>query len=145
VPWALIGPVAGLCLVAALLANHALRRGDIDVRRARRVERLLSWYPARWRARYGDEFAQLMQDTMAEGRDGVGVTLDVLRESNAARVPVEGPSRGVVGWLHHMTHRVPGVPPHPEAGAHPPRRSGERHSPRHHRWQPRTAGRRQRA
>ncbi len=141
-PWALILLVAGIGVVAGLIFRHVLLGRDADVRQERRVQRLLSWYPARWRARYGNEFSQLVQDTMADGRDGFRVTLNVLRESNAARVPVEGPSQGVVGWLHHMTHRVPGVPPHPGGGTST-RTIGNTDAPRHHRRQARTAGRRE--
>jgi len=32
----------------------------------RRARRLLSWYPAGWRARYGDEFAELLLAELAE-------------------------------------------------------------------------------
>lgn len=45
-PWALILPVAGTCLVAGLIVPHVLVREDADLKRTRRVERLLSWYPA---------------------------------------------------------------------------------------------------
>jgi hypothetical protein len=35
--------------------------------KAGRFERLLRWYPSRWRARYGDELVALMEDTYGEG------------------------------------------------------------------------------
>ena len=38
--------------------------------------RLLRWYPADWRARYGDEMAALLHDTIAAGRDGPQAELE---------------------------------------------------------------------
>jgi hypothetical protein len=32
-----------------------------------RFERLIKWYPSRWRARYGEEMVALMEDTYGEG------------------------------------------------------------------------------
>jgi hypothetical protein len=52
------------------------------VRRLRampREERMLRLYPQAWRERYGDEFADLLRESLADGRGGPGLTLDVWR------------------------------------------------------------------
>ena len=54
--------------------------------RERRVTRLLRWYPADWRSRYGDEMAALLHDTIAEGRGGPRPRLNVAKEGLAARL-----------------------------------------------------------
>ena len=36
-------------------------------------------YPAGWRERYGDEFAELLRESLADGRGGCRLTLDVVR------------------------------------------------------------------
>jgi len=45
------------------------RPGDAD--------RLLRWYPAPWRARYGDELAALVEDELAGGRPGLRLRLSL--------------------------------------------------------------------
>jgi len=62
--------------------------------REQRVERMLDWYPPEWRARYGDEFAAVLHDAMAAGKDGPRLWLDVAREAASTRTP--RPSRA---WL----------------------------------------------
>jgi len=62
--------------------------------REQRVERMLNWYTPEWRARYGDEFAAVLHDAMAAGRDGPRLWLDVAREAASTRKP--RPSRT---WL----------------------------------------------
>jgi len=52
----------------------------------RRVARLLAWYPAAWRERHGDAMGALLQDTVADGRDGIRLTLDVAREGVSERL-----------------------------------------------------------
>jgi hypothetical protein len=44
-----------------------------------REERLLRLYPRAWRERYGEEFAELLRESLADGRGGLGLTLDVWR------------------------------------------------------------------
>jgi hypothetical protein len=68
------------------------------VRRARkpRVERLLDWYPAAWRERYGDEFAELLRESIAGGRGGLRLSLDVMREGIAARFDESPATRPLV-------------------------------------------------
>jgi hypothetical protein len=52
----------------------------------RRAQRLLEWYPRSWRARHGDAMGELIQDAVADGRDGPRMTLDVAREGLAEHV-----------------------------------------------------------
>jgi hypothetical protein len=56
----------------------------------RRIARLLAWYPPDWRARYGAEFSELLRDEISRGHGGLALTLNVVRESNAARVASAG-------------------------------------------------------
>ena len=42
-----------------------------------RTDRLLRWYPAAWRARYGQELAALLEDTYGDGRVPVGQRLSL--------------------------------------------------------------------
>lgn len=48
-----------------------------------RIEALLLWYPAPWRARHGERFSQLLRDTLADGRGDLSMRLDVAREGIA--------------------------------------------------------------
>lgn len=57
----------------------------------RRARRLLHWYPSRWRARYGDEFTQLLIDDITARPRSWRRTLDVARSGLAARLPRELP------------------------------------------------------
>lgn len=50
-----------------------------------RAQRLLRWYPPSWRDEYGEEFAALLLDDMAERRVSLGRSLDVARAGCAAR------------------------------------------------------------
>jgi hypothetical protein len=45
-----------------------------------RVEALLQWYPAPWRARHGQRFSELLRDAIADGRGDLRMRLDVARE-----------------------------------------------------------------
>jgi hypothetical protein len=53
---------------------------------AQRARRLVRWYPRRWRARYSEEFMQLLIDDMAERARSLHPTADVLRSGLAARL-----------------------------------------------------------
>lgn len=57
-----------------------------DARVERRVRRMLAWFPRSWRERYGEEFSELVRLAIRDGRGGVGLTVDVLRESLAVRL-----------------------------------------------------------
>lgn len=52
----------------------------------RRARRLLRWYPRRWRARYGDEFAQLLIDDISDRPHSWRRTLDVAQSGLAVRL-----------------------------------------------------------
>jgi hypothetical protein len=60
---------------------------DDDWRRARR---LLRWYPASWRARYGEEFAELLAAELAERPRSARRTADVIASGLLARCTVAG-------------------------------------------------------
>lgn len=51
----------------------------------RRVGRLLRWYPSSWRARYGEEFAELLQADIAEQPHSWRRTTDVVANGLLAR------------------------------------------------------------
>jgi hypothetical protein len=51
------------------------------VRAERRASRLVSHYPSRWRARYGEDFAETVRQTILDGHGGLRLTLNVARES----------------------------------------------------------------
>jgi len=59
-----------------------------------RADRMINWYPPDWRARYGEEFRDVLLGAMAERRDGPRLWLDVAREAASTRTP--RPSRT---WL----------------------------------------------
>jgi hypothetical protein len=56
----------------------------------RRAAALLRWYPAAWRARYGDEFAELLAADLAERPRCWRRTADVVRCGLAARLGEAG-------------------------------------------------------
>ena len=57
---------------------------------ARRAARLLRWYPAAWRARYGDEFAELLVAEFAERPRSWRRAADVARSGLLARLTRAG-------------------------------------------------------
>lgn len=57
---------------------------------ARRAERMLRWYPAAWRARYGDEFAELLVAEFAEQPRSWRRAVDVVRGGLLARLTRAG-------------------------------------------------------
>jgi hypothetical protein len=61
---------------------------------ARRASRLLRWYPAGWRARYGDEFAELLIAEFAEQPRSWRRAADVARGGLIARLTRAGLSGG---------------------------------------------------
>ncbi len=84
-----------------------------ETRAERRIARFLGWYPADWRARYGEEFKELVRQEIRDGRDGPLLTLNVARESAATHAARLG-RRGVVAlacssvcWLPFAQGFVP--------------------------------------
>lgn len=62
----------------------------------RRAQKLLRWYPRSWRDRYGDEFAALLVDDIADRPRSVFRDLDVVRAGLGARLALCGLTRGQV-------------------------------------------------
>src|SRR6516165_848136 len=56
----------------------------------RRAARLLRWYPAAWRARYGDEFAELLVAEFAEQPRSWRRAADIARSGLLARLSRAG-------------------------------------------------------
>lgn len=63
-----------------------MRPGGTPDDPAARAARLLRWYPAAWRARYGDEFTELLIADIAERPRSAARTLDVARGGTVARL-----------------------------------------------------------
>ena len=59
-------------------------------RAARRARRLARAYPAKWRARYGDEFVELLADELRERPRSCAVIVDVVRGAAVARLREAG-------------------------------------------------------
>ncbi len=56
---------------------------------------VLRWYPAPWRARYGDELEALLEDTYGDGRLPVATRLALMRSGTVERLRRCGWGRGV--------------------------------------------------
>lgn len=63
-----------------------MRPGGTRDHLAARAARLLRWYPKAWRARYGDEFAELPIADIAERPRSAARRLDVARGGTVARL-----------------------------------------------------------
>lgn len=61
-----------------------------DERAVRRARRLLRGYPPAWRARYGEEFVQLLVDDISDRPYAVRRTVDVLAHAALARFTATG-------------------------------------------------------
>jgi|GEM_PF-4443000 len=72
-----------------------LRRPRAERRRLR-VARLERWYPRGWRERYGIELRALLEDSLADGRGGLRMSLDVARAGLRERAAEPGAGRGVL-------------------------------------------------
>jgi hypothetical protein len=102
--WTVLWPIGLVGAVVWLFArSRRLRRAHTPL--DRRIARLLRWYPAGWRDRYGDEFAALLRDTIEDGRGSLRLSLDVARAGLALRADDDGRQRvlaGIcltVGWI----------------------------------------------
>jgi hypothetical protein len=66
---------------------------------------LLRWYPEAWQKQHADGLSDLLRDTIADGRDGMRVSLDVAREGVVERARAFVPERLIasimlgVGWI----------------------------------------------
>jgi hypothetical protein len=84
--WAVLSPLALVWLVLWLIDRSRSLDRSPSARRHRLVTRLVRWYPAEWRARYGDEMAGLLHDMIVDGHGGPRLGLNVAREGVAARL-----------------------------------------------------------
>jgi hypothetical protein len=84
--WTVLSPLALVWLVLFQIDRYRALDKHPEAKRARRVARLLRWYPAGWRARYGEEMAALLHDTIAAGGDGPRLGWNLAREGMATRV-----------------------------------------------------------
>lgn len=62
----------------------------VDDRVARRARRLARIYPPKWRARYGDEFVELLVEDMSDRPRSLPLTADVVRGATVARLREAG-------------------------------------------------------
>lgn len=74
----------------------------VDPHRVARVTRLLRWYPSDWRVRYGDEFETTLYSSLADGKGGFRLSVDVAKEGVVARLS----SAGVVGTMAQPLKRA---------------------------------------
>jgi hypothetical protein len=58
--------------------------------RPRQAARLLRWYPAHWRARYGDEFIALIEDSYGRSRIPLRTRLATARSGSVERLRASG-------------------------------------------------------
>jgi hypothetical protein len=100
--WIVLWPVGSVWLLASLIRRGRALDWSAETRTERRIARLLSLYPGDWRARYGEEFSELVREAIGDGRGGLRLTLNVMRESAATHAALLG-RRGVVAvvcwWL----------------------------------------------
>jgi hypothetical protein len=86
---------------------------------ADRAARLLLWYPRTWRARYGEEFTELLISDIAERPRSTARTLDVARGGLVARLTDAGlaglPLAGATG--SPCTASAPGADPYRQVRA----------------------------
>lgn len=82
--WALFWPVGLAWLALSLIRLHRAADHSGPARAGRRSSRLVSYYPSGWRARYGEELAETVRQTILDGHGGLRLTLNVARESSAA-------------------------------------------------------------
>lgn len=96
--WVALWPVGVGWLVVSAIRRYWRLDKSPAARTARRIQRFLSWYPEQWRARYGQELEQLLHDTIESGHGGVRLTLNMMRESAAARRTSTGRTVGTMCW-----------------------------------------------
>jgi len=82
--WILFWPVGLIWLALSLASFYRVTDHSGQARAGRRASWLVSYYPPGWRARYGEEFAETVGETILNGRGSLGLTLNVARESTAA-------------------------------------------------------------
>ena len=76
--WSLFFPVAIVLMIRRKLGyGYQTTEGRVDA--------LLEWYPAPWRARHGERLTELLSDAIDDGRGNLRMSLDVAREGVVER------------------------------------------------------------
>jgi hypothetical protein len=73
-----------------------------NLEEARRVARLLRWYPAAWRERYGEEFADHLEQEFTDRPHDLGRTVNVVYKGLVARVADVGLSSDQANEMGHV-------------------------------------------
>lgn len=81
--WTLFWPVGLVWLALSLVHRYRVADHSGPARAERRARWLVSYYPSRWRARYGEEFTETVHQAILDGHGGLRLTLNVARESTA--------------------------------------------------------------
>lgn len=84
--WTLLSPLALVWLALHLVDRYRAVDHSPEAKLDRRVARLTRCYPPEWRERYGAEMTTLLHDTIADGRHGPRLGLNLAREGLAARL-----------------------------------------------------------
>jgi len=82
--WAVFWPVGIIWLTLSLVTRYRAADHSEPARAARRASRLVSIYPPGWQARYGDEIAETVRQTVLDGHGGLRLEANIVRESSAA-------------------------------------------------------------
>ena len=82
--WGLLWPVGIGWLIVSFIRRYQALDKSPAARTTRRIDRFVSWYPAEWQARYGEELERLLRQTIDGGHGGTRLTLNMVRESAAA-------------------------------------------------------------
>jgi len=76
-----------------------------DSDNTRRAARLLRWYPPAWRERYGEEFADHLEQEFADRRVDLRRSLDVAHKGLVARIDDVGLSTSAVSPVAKLVRR----------------------------------------
>jgi len=95
--WTLLWPLALVWWVLWRIDRYRAFDKTPASKRERHVARLLRWYPADWRTRYGDEMAGLLHDTITAGSDGPRLGMNVAKEGLAVRMAPPERRRALAG------------------------------------------------
>jgi hypothetical protein len=96
--WVVFWPVGAVWSAITLVRRYRRLDRGLWETTDRRIARLLSWYPPEWRARYGAEFSELLHDEISHGNGGLGLTLNIMRESSATRIASAGGIAAATCW-----------------------------------------------
>jgi hypothetical protein len=82
--WTLFWPVGLVWLALSLARRYQSSDHSRPARAERRANWLASCYPPGWRARYGEDFAETVRQSILGGHGGLRLALNVYLESSAA-------------------------------------------------------------